>query len=170
MQGRRSKFLPLESQGHQPLGYMTSLHAAQESFRTWRSVGAEFSNRVMSLNEEIRSLPAGAEKTMRRQGLLWNTGSHAGLPAFHSFPKDSWRKAMFLLIAGPCPEPGAKPYLAGIRIRWLHGCLCGLETVAYEAKGAASPQLPFCKKETLRNLQSLHCRSLPAVSQMPMLD
>lgn len=54
---------------------------------------------------------------------------------------------MFLLIAGPCPVPGVKQYLAGVRITWLHGCLCGLETDAYEAKVAVSPQLSFCKKK-----------------------
>lgn len=105
---KKVKLLSLKGQGCQHPGHRTSLYEAQESFRAWEGVGAEFSNQVMSLNQEIRSLPAGAQKTMRWQGLLQNTAHTQSCPAFYSFPKDSWGNAALLLTAGRCPVPGAK--------------------------------------------------------------
>lgn len=68
-------------------------------------------------------------------------------PAFHSFSKGSWRKAMSPLIAGLCPEPGEEWYLAGTQVRWLHNWLCELVSDAYEAKIAVSLQFSFCKEK-----------------------
>lgn len=77
--------LSLKSQGCQYPGHRTSLWLGKVS-GTWESMGAEF-NQVMSLNKEIRLLPEEAQKTMRWQGLLRNTGSHAVLPSFLFLPQ-----------------------------------------------------------------------------------
>lgn len=105
----------------------------------------------MSLNKEIRSLPAGAKKTKGQRSLLQNTGTHTGLPGFPLLSKDSWRKAMFLLIAvGLCLGPEwSSTWLEFASAVWL----CGLETDAYEFKVAVSLQLSFCEAK-LHNLQS----------------
>lgn len=124
---RKVKFLSLKSQGCQYPGHRTSLYEAQESFRTWESMGAEFSNQVMSLNKEIRILPEGAQKTMRWQGLPQNTGSHTVLPSFLFLPQ------RFLEKCNVSPHCRAVPSARSEAITWLEfisdGCTAG--TVAW---------------------------------------
>ena len=132
-------------------------------------MGAEFSNQVMSLNKDIRLLPEGAQKTMRWQGLLQNTGSHTVLPSFLFLPQRFLEKCNVPPHCRVVPSarskavPGWNSHQMAARLALWPGDWYS------EAKAAVSLQLSFCKKK-LHNFQSLHCSSLPAVSHRPVLD